>query len=44
MTSIASTIAAALGVAEWSVRERRTGELTLETDASALGGLDPRNC
>jgi Ni,Fe-hydrogenase III large subunit/Ni,Fe-hydrogenase III component G len=36
MTSTASTIAAAIGVPEWEVRERRPGELILETRTARL--------
>ncbi len=39
MTPVIATVAAALGVAESLVRERRAGELVLETDAAALPAL-----
>jgi Ni,Fe-hydrogenase III large subunit/Ni,Fe-hydrogenase III component G len=42
MTSIVATVSAALGVTEWAVRERRAGELALETDAAALPALADR--
>lgn len=42
MTSIVATVSAALGVNDWAVRERRAGELVLESDPSALPGLADR--
>jgi Ni,Fe-hydrogenase III large subunit/Ni,Fe-hydrogenase III component G len=36
MTAVTSTVSAALGVADWLVREPRAGELTLEAEAAAL--------
>jgi Ni,Fe-hydrogenase III large subunit/Ni,Fe-hydrogenase III component G len=42
MSSIMSTIAAALGAADWSVREPRGGELTLDVSPDALPTLADR--
>ena len=42
MTSVIATVATALGVPDWFVRERRAGELVLETDAAALPMLADR--
>ncbi|PYQ98776.1 MAG: hypothetical protein DMF96_09510 [Acidobacteria bacterium] len=42
MTSVIATVATALGVPDWFVRERRAGELVLETDAEALPVLADR--
>ena len=42
MTSVASTVSAALGVDEWAVRELRAGEVLLEADAAALPALADR--
>ena len=42
MRSVISTVTAALGVAEWVVRETRPGELTLEADAATLPTLADR--
>ena len=42
MTSAVATVSAALGVAEWAVRERRPGELVLETDAVTVPALADR--
>ena len=42
MTPTSATVSAALGVADWAVRERRAGELVLETDAAALPALADR--
>jgi Ni,Fe-hydrogenase III large subunit/Ni,Fe-hydrogenase III component G len=39
MTSILSTVAGALGVADWTVRELRGSELHVEADAAALPAL-----
>jgi Ni,Fe-hydrogenase III large subunit/Ni,Fe-hydrogenase III component G len=40
--SARATVASALGVAEWDVRERRPGELVLEADAAMLPALADR--
>jgi Ni,Fe-hydrogenase III large subunit/Ni,Fe-hydrogenase III component G len=42
MTLVVPAVSAALGVHEWAVRERRGGELVLETDAAALPALADR--
>jgi Ni,Fe-hydrogenase III large subunit/Ni,Fe-hydrogenase III component G len=42
MTSDISTISAALGVADWVLRELRPGELALEADAAALPSFADR--
>jgi Ni,Fe-hydrogenase III large subunit/Ni,Fe-hydrogenase III component G len=42
MTSVVSTVSAALGVADWVVREPRAGELTLEAEAAALPAFADR--
>ena len=42
MTSVIFTVSSALGVAEWTVREPRAGELTLEAEAAALPALADR--
>jgi Ni,Fe-hydrogenase III large subunit/Ni,Fe-hydrogenase III component G len=42
MTSVATSVAHALGVAEWTVREQRPGEVTLAVEATALPMLADR--
>ena len=42
MTSAAATISAALGLAEWAVREPHTGELMIEAEAAGLPVLADR--
>ena len=42
MTSLTSTISSVLGVPDWVVRERRPGELILETEPAALPDLANR--
>jgi Ni,Fe-hydrogenase III large subunit/Ni,Fe-hydrogenase III component G len=42
MSSIVATVAAALGVGEWGVRERRPGELVVETGGAMLPKLADR--
>ena len=42
MTPVISAVSAALGVADWVVREPRAGELTLEAEATALPALADR--
>jgi Ni,Fe-hydrogenase III large subunit/Ni,Fe-hydrogenase III component G len=42
MTSVATSIATALGIAEWSVREPRPGEVVLDVDAAALPAFADR--
>jgi Ni,Fe-hydrogenase III large subunit/Ni,Fe-hydrogenase III component G len=39
MTSVIAAVSAALGVADWAVREPRAGELTLEANVAALPDL-----
>ncbi len=42
MTPLVARVSEALGVVEWAVRERRAGELILETDKTALPALADR--